>query len=281
MLPSVLEVHSVTPGRTPRRARSRMPIVAAAVGLALLGSPRAGANIRAPRTIPESPSSALASTGGSLTVVRERLRFVCGAEACTVSAEYDVTATEATRARLEFVLPVASPVTAATNGAAGSVQVVPAKAVGPRWENLPTDTGSEAAPLFSAAFESAFREGSNTVTVRYSQPLGGEETGYRYGKAGRMVQRFRYELWPLREWTRSPSFRLELAVAVDRPAPSWWARRFGNPRSVSCLATNPGAALEGRREQRGGQLWYEAGIGPSIPDRITCYIGDEDLMPRY
>jgi len=281
MLPSVIEVLSEVQGRTRRCARSRKAIAALGVGLALLVSPRAGANIRAPRTIPESPSSAFAAAGGTLTVLRERLRFDCGAEACRVSAEYDVTATEATRARLEFVLPVASPVTATTNGAAGAVQVVPTRPSGPGWENLTADAGTGAAPLFSAAFESAFRAGSNTVSVRYSQPLGGEETGYTYGKAGRMVRRFRYELWPLREWTRSPAFRLELAVAIERPAPSWWARRFGNPRSVNCLATNPGTALAGRREQRGGQLWYEAEVGPTIPDRITCYIGDEDLMPRY
>jgi hypothetical protein len=193
-----------------------------------------------------------------------------------------VTATEATRARLEFVLPVRSPVTATTNGVEGSVQVVPATPVGPGWEKLPAETGPAAAPLFHAIFESAFRAGPNTVTVRYSQPLGGEETGYGYRKAGRMVQRFRYELWPLREWKRSPGFRLELAVAIDRPAPSWWARRFGNPRSITCLASNPAVpAPEGRLEQRGGQLWYEARLGPSFPDRITCYIADEDLIPRY
>ena len=120
------------------------------------------------------------------------------------------------------------------------------------------------------------------MTVRYSQPLGAVEIDYGYfKKQGRMVQRFRYELWPLREWKRSPGFRVRLSVAIERPSPGWWKRRFGNPRSVTCLTSDASAPVPaGRLEQRGGQLWYEAELGPSIPDRITCFIGDEDLMPR-
>ena len=50
---------------------------------------------------------------------------------------------------------------------------------------------------------------------------------------------------------------------------------------MTCLSSDASAPVPpGRLEQRGGQLWYETGLGPSIPDRITCFIGDEDLMPR-
>ncbi|MBK8598795.1 MAG: hypothetical protein IPN83_25180 [Holophagales bacterium] len=258
--------------------------IAAAAGLlAALGvGPSASANLRAPVVIPESPSSALSAPTGLLIVTGESLTFVCGGDACVVTARYDVSAETASRVQLEFILPAEVPVTATTNGDRGSAEVVPAAPLDPEEaRNLPQD-GQLAPRLYRAGFQSDLREGSNTVTVRYSQPLGAEEVDYGYlKKEGRMVQRFRYELWPLREWKRSPGFRVKLAVAIERPAPGWWKRRFGNQRSVACVTS--GASVPppvGRFEQRGGQLWYEAELGPSIPDRITCFVGDDDLMPR-
>ena len=95
--------------------------------------------------------------------------------------------------------------TATTNSDQDSVQVVPAAPLRPEEiRTLPPDT-PQAPRLFRAGFQSSLIEGSNTVTVRYSQPLGAEEVDFGYfRKQGRKVQRFRYELWPLREWKRSP-----------------------------------------------------------------------------
>lgn len=256
---------------------------AAAFVVALLAGSTAAANLRAPVVVHESPSTALAAPGPGLTVTGESLRFACGAEACDVAAEYAVTAAEAVRVRLELVLPVESPVTAVTNGEAGGVSVVPAEPLRPAEARAlpPAEAGAPA--LFRASFESALRAGANTVAVGYRQPLGARETDYGYGKKrGRMVQRFRYELWPLREWSRGPGFRIRLSLALDRPQPGWWQSRFGKVKSVNCLSSDPAAPqLAARREQRGEKLWYEAELGPSIPDRITCYLGDDDLMPRY
>ncbi len=261
-----------TPGRE---------VVAASL-LFLFGSP-VSANLRAPAVVPESPSSALAAPDPGLTVDRESLRFACGPTSCDVTARYEVTAAAAVRVHLEFILPVESPVTAVTNAETGSVAVVPAHPLRPA-EARALSRGEQGAPaLFRAGFESSLRAGPNTVTIRYAQPLGAEETDYGYGKKqGRMVQRFRYELWPLREWSRGSGFQVRLGVGIDRPAPGWWQRRFGTVRSVTCLSSDPSNPLPpGRREQRGGQLWYEAELGPTLPDRITCYLGDDDLMPRH
>ena len=97
-----------------------------------------------------------------------------------------------------------------------------------------------------------------------------------------MVQLFRYELWPLREWSRGDGFRIRLAVSTERPAPGLWQRWFGTSRSLTCISSDPAIPLPpGRKEQKGGELVYEVELGPSIPDRVTCYLGDEDLMPRY
>ena len=256
---------------------------AASLAVALLVGSTARANLRAPVVVRESPSTALSGAGPGLTVTGESLRFECSAQACDVAAEYAVTAAEAVRVRLELVLPVEGPVTAVTNGAAGAVSVVPAVPLRPAEARTLPPAEPGAPPLYRAAFESAFRTGANTVAVRYRQPLGAEEIGYGYGKkAGRMVQRFRYELWPLREWSRGPGFRIRLAVALERPQPGWWRSRFGQVKSVTCLSSDSTAPqLSARREQRGDWLWYEAEIGPSVPDRITCYLGDDDLMPRY
>ena len=250
--------------------------------LALLVAFPADANLRAPRRVPESPSSALAAPATGLVVERERLTFLCGAEACDVTAEYDVTAAGAENVRLEMILPAPGDVTARTNGSPETVSIVPAEPLrDEELRGLP-EPGPGEPPLHRAAFDGALRPGPNTIAVRYRQPLGGEEVGHSSRRAGRFVQRFRYELWPLREWTRKEGFRLRLAIGVERPAPSLWQRWFGHPRSVSCLTSDPAApSVEGRLEQRGTHLWLEAELGPSFPDRITCYVGDDDLMPRY
>jgi hypothetical protein len=276
--------------RVARGARGRaelslwpgLALLALLAHLALLATP-ALANLRAPVVIPESPSAALAAPGAGLTATRERLRFSCGPTSCRVTAVYEVTAVAPVRVRLQFVLPVEGPVTATTNDRPDAVDVVPAHPLSPaEASTLPRD--ERGAPrLFRAAFSSALEEGANTVAVEYTQPLGAEETDYGYFKKhGRMVHRFRYELWPLREWARSPGFRVTLAVAIEREAPGLLTRWFGTSRSVTCLTSDPSTPVPpGRREQRGGELWYEAELGPSIPDRITCYVGDDDLMPRH
>ncbi len=258
------------------------PQLAAASLLLLLGPPASG-NVRAPVVVPEFPSSALAAPDPGLTVDGESLRFACGPTSCEVMAQYEVTAVAAVRVHLEFILPVDGPVTAVTNADADAVTVVPAQPLGPA-EARALPRGEQKVPaLFRAGFESSLRAGPNTLTIRYTQPLGSEETDYGYGKKqGRMVQRFRYELWPLREWSRGSGFRVRLGVGIDRPAPGWWQRRFGTVKSVTCLSSDPSTPLPpGRREQRGRQLWYEAELGPTLPDRITCYLGDDDLMPRH
>lgn len=256
--------------------------VAALAGLAVALGPSVLANLRAPVVIPASPSAALAAPSASLIVESEELGFVCGSDSCQVSARYAVTSAGPATVRLEFILPTEGPVTATTNADRETVQVVPASPLQPE-ELQSLGAAERGAPgLFRAGFQSALRAGPNTVTIRYSQPLGAEEVGHGYAKKkGRMVQRFRYELWPLREWTRSAGFRVKLAVAIERPAPGWWERTLGKPRSVTCLTSDTTAPVPaGRLEQKGGQLWYEAELGPSIPDRITCFIGDENLMPR-
>jgi len=258
--------------------------ITAVTGLlvALGVGPSASANLRAPVVVPDPPSSALAGPALPLTVEGEALTFLCGSDSCLVTAQYSVASEAASRVRLEFILPAEVPVTATTNSDRDSVQVVPAAPLrSGEIRTLPSNE-TRTSPLFRAGFESLLRAGTNTVTVCYSQPLGAKEVGYGYlNKEGRMVRQFRYELWPLREWKRGPGFRVKLAVAIERPAPGWWRRHLGNPRSVTCLPGGEAASvLSGRLEQRGGQLWYEAELGPSIPDRITCFIGDEDLMPR-
>lgn len=250
--------------------------------LLLLGSP-ASANLRAPVVVPESPSSALAAGGPGLTVDRESLRFVCGPTSCDVTATYEVTAAAAVRVRFDFVLPVESNVTAVTNAEAGAVTIVPARPLRPA-EAAALSRDAQGAPrLFRAGFESSLRAGPNTLTVGYRQPLGAEETDYGRGKKrGRMVQRFRYELWPLGEWKRGEGFSVRLSIGIDRPAPGWWQLWFGAVKSIACVSSDPAVPLPpARREQRGGELWYEVELGPSLPDRITCYLGDDDLMPSH
>jgi hypothetical protein len=95
------------------------------------------------------------------------------------------------------------------------------------------------------------------------------------------VQELRYELWPLKEWTLSPTFRLEVKVTIPRRAPGVWKRWFGKVRTIAChgLDQKTSSPLSGATLDQGRDvLELRAQVVARFPDRLRCRIGDEDLV---
>lgn len=270
------------------------PLVRLVTASLLLGPSLARANLRAPHVIPAADSGALSPPAPSLRVLGEQLRFECGASDCAVSARYRIRAEGAARYAFEFLLPVDKPVTArvlGSDGLPGDAAPVTAR---PAPEPPSDDKGSprsrrdrDAAPQLVARFEAGLPDGESTLEVRYTQPLGATEHDYGYFKKhGRFVEHFDYLLGPLKQWTLDDQLALAVEVSMEREPPGFWKRRFGTVRSLTCRdAASPYGppALDAgaTRTQDSGR--YTLGFtlrGRAFPDRMTCYLGDEDLLPK-
>jgi hypothetical protein len=267
----------------PRSARAALALAVAVP--ALLAAPRARANIRAPLVSPRPPSSAArpAEPGAAGAQVRgETLTFRCDATACDVEARYRIVAPRAAVVPLAFVVPSETPIAVKVGAAAAPVSVTaaPPEALGDGDVDALERRALESQhlPVLQARFAAPFVAGENVVVVTYRQPLGRQEYGHSYFSAGRFVDFFRYELWPLSEWKHAPGFRVDGDVVIARPPPSWWKRTFSHPRSVGCRGSEPLGARA--IEQRGDELHFLFQLGDPIPHRLWCEIGDGDLVPR-
>jgi hypothetical protein len=222
------------------------------------------------------PSSAARPVGSTpaLAVAHEDLVFHCRDRQCQVTARYTIQAEAAVAVDLDFILPVAGPVTAQVGGTSEPAAVS-------RLRNLPRGfperldlrheyqlPDSQPLPdLYQAVARAALAPGENQVSFSYAQTLGAVEAGRSYFSAGRMVPRLLYVLWPLREWTLAPGFAIALRIEMDRPAPGWWVRTFGHPAQVTC------AGIEGQQTQVGPRLVYTAMLSRTFPDYLRCSVG--------
>jgi hypothetical protein len=247
-------------------------------------APRARANVRAPLVEPRPPSSAALplERGADAQVLGETLTFRCDAAACDVEARYRIQAPQAVTLQLAFVLPSATPVAVKVGAAAAPVSVAAAPPEALRADEVdPLEQRAlerQNLPVLQARFSAPFVAGENVMVVTYRQPLGRQEYGHGYFSAGRWVDFFRYELWPLSEWKHAPGFHVDGEVVIARPPPSWWQRTFSTPRSVGCRGPGPlgGSGLQ----QRGDELHFLFRLDDPIPRRLWCEVGDEDLVPK-
>ena len=261
--------------------------VAMALGLAfvlVLPSRAALGNVRAPRVVPQAPSTAAlpVTAAPDLVVLGEDLSFACEADphSCTVVAGYRIRTPSAENVELAFVMPLPAPltVTVGSGPTAAHVRAAPAGAL--RDEDLdPWERERDTAPLpkYQAIFTAPLVAGENTVTATYRQPLGQYEHDYGYFSRGRFTDNFRYELWPLDEWQHAPGFSISGSLSIHRPSPSWWIRNFSEPRSIGCSGIE---RVPHSLSQRGDELVLKFRITDPLPKRLWCHIGDRDLVPN-
>jgi hypothetical protein len=104
-----------------------------------------------------------------------------------------------------------------------------------------------------------------------------EEAEYGYFVDSRFVHSVQYEVWPIKQWRRSEDFTLDLTVKMKRDEPGWWASTFGTLRGLRCALGRRGQVLTSVQED--GQLVVRRELR-ELPDRLFCYMGDEDLLPK-
>jgi len=203
--------------------------------IALLAVPPVGlANMRAPIDAPTHGSQPLGPPLSGVVVQSEQLEFDCADRFCRVKATYAFTSEGAANAKLRFVLPSSTPVQVKVN----RVSV-------PAWlETLPpsvpmSDSGSvlELQPSFEAVFDAHIAPGRNRIEVSYDQPLGLREKQRGYFTESSYAFTFRYELWPLKEWTRAEKFLLSTTITVPREKKALDFMLSPDPR-VKCVGAS-------------------------------------------
>ena len=123
-----------------------------------------------------------------------------------------------------------------------------------------------------ALFNGRLVEGSNTVNVRYIQPLSILEARYGYFVSSRFVEHFLYILEPLKEWKLAENFALDLKVSTLRKRADRDPWKLFKRRSISCSL--PG----GEVSRENGRVVYRNRVGREFPDFLVCVMGDRDLL---
>ncbi len=224
------------------------PVLPALLGPLLL------ANIRAPYHLPRAPSHALSPAGPALTVDAEHLHIDCKPTSCSVSAIYDITASEAGPFGFRFIGPAEGGVNAKVAGADAAVTVRAFKQ---------EDDLDGRYTLYEASFAAPVPRGATTIAVSYDQPLGLYETRYGYFVPSAFAYEFSYELWPLMEWPRAPTFRADIAILwTERPS-GLFGWLFGAP-DVHCAGLEP---LPGTSD---GETRFT--LRGELPRRLRCLI---------
>jgi hypothetical protein len=252
-----------------RAAQCALLLAATAPGVAR-------SNMRAPRTEPAMPSSAMGrpAAGTTMRVLKEDLTFHCRDRMCRVKASYWVESERAMKVGLDFILPVEAHVIARLGSAAAIPAVTSVEPISRDLSErlkLPQTNlfnGAKELPLYRASVAPDFPAGINKMSFEYDQPLAAIERGYGYFSKGVMVPEFRYVLWPLREWARASDFAIDLRVEIEHEPPSWWKRTFGHRGGIAC------DDVPGKAEQVGSELVFRARIGEPFPDILRCQIGE-------
>ena len=138
--------------------------------------------------------------------------------------------------------------------------------------------GDHPPPVYQARFSAAVAIGVNLLAVSYRQPLGQYQRDHGYFKKGRVLDFFRYEIWPLTEWRRARDFQVQGEIVIARPPPSWWQRTFHHVRAIGCRGVEPPARHV--LLQRGDRLCYDFQLSEPLPKRLWCFIGDDDLVSQ-
>lgn len=257
------------------RMRRGRWLAAPALGLMVVAT--ASANMRAPRNLENAPSAALQAplslrqATPTLRVQAETLKIDCDYERCQVQARYQFMADRAARLTFTFVMPDHTPVTAVVAG-----RTVQAELTADTRENAGTKPGRSAAKESTALFQAVFAgdvvAGENTVQVDYVQPLSLFERAYGYFTQSRSVEKFVYQMGPLREWTLAEDFSLAVSLSSPRARPERDGWSLFKSRSIDCGSPRQSVKKDGDR------ILLSLVYARDFPDTFVCRMGDSDLL---
>lgn len=242
--------------------------------LASLTGAGAQANIRGPQNVFRPPSFSLSplksQPQSGLVVQSETLDVECDYNACKVHAVYHITAKERADLAFAFILPSRTPVQARVANSFVTSTLTPVEN-----NTLPPvpDAQKYYEPLYQANFEGTLYPGNNTIDVSYLQPLTILEMEYGYFTDSRFLEKFRYQMGPLKEWTLAKDFTMAVKVSTLRKRPERDDWSLVKTRSIDC-----GGGDKQHIEKEGDRLVLTIHYDQHFPTTFSCWIGDSDFL---
>jgi hypothetical protein len=123
--------------------------------------------------------------------------------------------------------------------------------------------------LFYTSFEAPFSSELNTIRVQYEQPYNRDIYSYRNGT----IQQLRYELWPLRNWYLSDTFRMTISAEFTMTLPGedeLLVHYYDNPFAES-------STIE-RFTSSNSTIVFKKQWNHNFPGRIVWFVGNKDIL---
>lgn len=135
--------------------------------------------------------------------------------------------------------------------------------------------------LYQFDFDAGIRSGENTVKVSYRQPYSMAES-----EVGSPPMRYvSYELWPLKEWSLDPGFKVDITVRLHNPRYGFLnmkrdglsvsAGRFKDVRNGGLVKASSSLSPNTLESLPDGHIVYRTLLQGDIPDRLFIISGEE------
>lgn len=142
--------------------------------------------------------------------------------------------------------------------------------------------------LYQFDFDAAILPGENTVQVRYHQPYSFAEPYVAYFSSPSPMRYVSYELWPLKEWSLDPGFKIDITVRLHNPRHGFLnmkrdglhvaAGRFKDTHHSGLLRNSPELSLDRLETPSDNQFVYRTSLQGNISDRLFIITGEEDTL---
>jgi hypothetical protein len=142
--------------------------------------------------------------------------------------------------------------------------------------------------LYQFNFEAQLLQGENTVQVQYYQPYSYAEQDVGFFTTYPPIRYVSYELWPIKEWSRDPAFKIDLVVKfknskhgflyLKRDQLAVATARFDQVQFGNMVKTEvPPTSLENPHENT---LVFKAALAEDVPDRLFIVTGENPIIER-
>ena len=142
--------------------------------------------------------------------------------------------------------------------------------------------------LYQFDFDAAIRPGENTIQVNYHQPYSFAEPYVAYFSSPSPMRYVSYELWPLKEWSLEPGFKIDLTVRLYNSRHGFLnmkrdglyvaAGRFKDAHYSGMFRNSSEQALERMETPSDNQLVYRTSMQGNISDRLFIITGEEGTL---
>lgn len=142
--------------------------------------------------------------------------------------------------------------------------------------------------LYQFKFDAVILPGENTLQVQYHQPYSFAEPSVAYFRSPAPIRYVSYELWPIKEWSLDPGFKIDLVVNFKNPRHGFLyakrdsmyvaAGRFEDEHFEGLFRNSTGLLPNALETSQDDCIVYQASMQGSVPDRLFILTGHSESL---